>query len=328
MYYTLLTQMTIARFLEPMTNREKNTIMDDMKSSQSTSNISEHHVVGAKPSILLGKLPCLPALLGKLAFKQTTYQISDSLPAISAEKHLLIDAKHLAAFRSICGFKPKTEIPATYLQALAMPLILNIMSHRHFPIRAIGKLHLANKVSVLESFDIRQPVTLAASLGDSQLTSRGVEWNMDFVARVDSQLVWSGSSTYLYNCETGMSRREKPKLMRGDNPQEWLVPRGTGRRYGRISGDCNPIHLSSVTAKLFGFKSAIAHGMWSKSRCIAALEEQLPESGYSVDVSFHRPIYLPSTVKFYVRQLENGQYFSLFNRQGEKAYLRGFISEI
>ena len=43
------------------------------------------------------------------------------------------------------------------------------------------------------------------------------------------------------------------------------------------------------TAKLFGFKSAIAHGMWSKSRCIAALEDQLPESGYSVDVVFHRP---------------------------------------
>ena len=44
-------------------------------------------------------------------------------------------------------------------------------------------MHLGNKVSVLESFDIRQPVTLTASIGDSLLTSRGLEWNMDFSAR-------------------------------------------------------------------------------------------------------------------------------------------------
>ena len=91
-----------------------------------------------------------------------------------------------------------------------MPLILNIMSHRHFPIRAIGKMHLRNKVSVLESFDIRQPVTLAASLGDSLLTSRGLEWNMDFVAMVDNQLVWSGSSTYLYNAKQVCHAEKSP----------------------------------------------------------------------------------------------------------------------
>lgn len=311
-----------------MTHREKDTKLDLMNSPHSTNKFSEHHVLDAKPSILLEKLPCMPALLGKLAFKQTTFQISDSLPALSAEQKLVIDPRHPAAFRSICGFKLGTQVPATYLQTLSMPLVLNIMSNQHFPIRALGKMHLGNKVSVLESFDIRQPVTLTASIGDSLLTSRGLEWNMDFSAKVDNQLVWSGVSTYLLDCETGMSRREKPKLMRGDNPQEWLVPNGTGRRYGRISGDCNPIHLSSFTAKLFGFKSAIAHGMWSKSRCIAALEDQLPETGYSVDVLFLRPLYLPSTVKFYTRQLETGQYFSLFNRMGEKAYLSGLISEI
>lgn len=300
--------------------------MANMNSSRSAANITEHNVVDAQSSFFLEKIPCLPALFSKLAFKKTTYQITDTLPALSAEQELVINAKHLAAFRSICGFKPGTQLPPTYLQTLAMPLVLNIMSNQHFPIRALGKMHTSNKVSVLESFDIRQPVTLNACIGDSLFTSRGLEWNMDFSARVDNQLVWSGVSTYLLNCTTGMSRREKPKLIRGDNPQEWLVPKGTGRRYGRISRDCNPIHLSSMTAKLFGFRSAIAHGMWSKSRCIAALEEQLPKSGYSVNVDFHRPLYLPSSVRFYARQLEPGQYFSLFNKRGEKAFLSGLIS--
>lgn len=307
-----------------MTNMDKVINMRNMKHAKALTPVV---IPTAKPSMLIEKLPCLPALVGKLAFKPSTYQIADSLPELSAEfKDLIIDEKHLNTFRHLCGFKQGSQIPATYLQTLAMPLVLNIMSHSQFPIRAIGKMHLRNQVSVLESFDLRQAVNLTASIGNSQLTSRGLEWNMNFTAKVDNQLVWSGFSTYLYECKTGMGRREKSKLIRGDKPQDWFVPKGTGRRYGRISGDCNPIHLSTLSAKIFGFRSAIAHGMWSKARCLAALEDQLPDSGYSVDVDFHRPLFLPSKVKFYTRQLETGQYFSLFNYRGEKAYLTGLIS--
>lgn len=307
-----------------MTNRDKVIIMNNMDNPQTIIPIE---VPNPKPSLLIEKLPCLPALMAKLAFKSSTYQITDTLPALSAEfKELLIDEKHLKTFRHICGFKPGSKIPATYLQTLAMPLLLNIMSNSQFPIRAVGRMHLRNQVSVVESFDLRQPVKLTASVGSSLLTSRGLEWNMDFHARVDNQLVWSGFSTYLYECETGMARREKPRLIRGDNPQDWVVPKGTGRRYGRISGDCNPIHLSTITAKMFGFRAAIAHGMWSKTRCIAALEDQLPDSGYAIDVNFHRPLYLPSKVKFFTRQLETKKHFSLFYYRAEKAYLTGLIS--
>lgn len=299
----------------------------DIMDMQTNSSADFREVKVSSAPKLIEKLPCLPAILGKLAFKSSTYQITDSLPALLAQQtDLLIDTKHLNKYRYLCGYEPGTKIPATYLQSLAMPMVLAIMSDSEFPIRAIGKMHLSNKVTVHEAFDLKQPINLRVSVGDSLLTSRGFEWNMNFDAVVDNQMVWSGSSTYLYACETGMARREKPKLIRGDNPQHWLVPKGTGRRYGRISGDCNPIHLSSVTAKLFGFRSAIAHGMWSKTRCLAALEDQLPESGYSVDVAFQRPIYLPSKVRFYTRQIEAGQHFSLFNRKGEKSYLSGLIT--
>ena len=54
--------------------------------------------------------------------------------------------------------------------------------------------------------------------------------------------------------------------------------RDIGRRYGAVSGDRNPIHLYPLTARLFGFRRAIAHGMWTKARCLAALEGRLPEA--------------------------------------------------
>ena len=40
------------------------------------------------------------------------------------------------------------------------------------------------------------------------------------------------------------------------------------------------IHLHKLTAILFGFNNAIAHGMWSKARSIASLEKQLPDGPF------------------------------------------------
>ena len=73
------------------------------------------------------------------------------------------------------------------------------------------------------------------------------------------------------------------------------MPDDIGRRYGAVSGDRNPIHLHSLTAKAFGFPSAIAHGMWLKARTLATLEGRLPDA-FTVDVAFKTPVLLPSTI--------------------------------
>ena len=62
-----------------------------------------------------------------------------------------------------------------------------------------------------------------------------------------------------------------------------------------MSGDHNPIHLHALSAKALGFPRAIAHGMWTKARCLASL--RLPDA-FAVDVRFKKPILLPSKVTF------------------------------
>jgi acyl dehydratase len=99
-----------------------------------------------------------------------------------------------------------------------------------------------------------------------------------------------------------------------------------GRRYARVSGDYNPIHLSNITAKLFGFDQAIIHGMWSKARCLAALQDQLPEAGYRVIVNFQKPLFLPSNVLFYSDKESENTSFSLFSESGQYAHLDGLIT--
>ncbi|WP_457519052.1 MaoC/PaaZ C-terminal domain-containing protein [Streptomyces sp. TE33382] len=77
---------------------------------------------------------------------------------------------------------------------------------------------------------------------------------------------------------------------------EWRLPGDLGRRYGAASGDRNPIHLYPLTARLFGFPRAIAHGMWTVARCLAEAGE--PERIRHVRAGFRAPVLLPATVTY------------------------------
>lgn len=279
------------------------------------------------PPIVLSHLPNMPSLLGRAAFKSGYYQLGDVLPALSTEiNHLRIRQDDLRAYRALCGFTDNSVLPATYLHMLSFPLSLNLLIQQDFPMKAMGQVHLRNQISVLEEFDLRASISMKATIGKSELTSRGVEWDIDVLAVVDNQLVWSSTSTYLNRCKTGIAAVRQKEILPQGNTQNWTVAADIGRRYAKVSADYNPIHLSDITAKLFGFKQAIAHGMWSKARCLAALEDRLPNSGYSVDVAFHRPLFLPSEVVFNSCVNQQGESFSLHNKNSGVLHLLGQIS--
>ena len=71
------------------------------------------------------------------------------------------------------------------------------------------------------------------------------------------------------------------------------------RRYATISGDRNPIHTNALGAKLFGFPTVIAHGMFSAAAILANLEGQLP-TAVSYAVKFGKPVVLPANAGVYV----------------------------
>ena len=288
-------------------------------------------VTGAYDQLLTEKLDRLPSMTGlfrKAAFKTDRYQLGHSIPHLgNVVDDVYIDQKHLQAYQALCGFHVGEKLPATYLNMLTFPLVLNIMTHGDFPMKAMGQVHLANKIAVYHNFDSRQPMSLSTTIGDSQLTSRGLEWTVVGSVKVDNEIVWSSVSTMLHRCKTNIERELKNPVTQEGTPQEWQVDSNMGRRYAKVSGDYNPIHMANVTAKLFGFKKAIVHGMWSKARCLAMLSQHLPDTGYTVDVNFHRPLFLPSKVLFYTKQCQRQTQFSLFNQTGEQAHLEGSISQ-
>ena len=128
---------------------------------------------------------------------------------------------------------------------------------------------------------------------------------MDFVSEVavGNETAWHQVATFLHQQRTSLSDEPKPvpaPAPRLSPPNAVLrITPGQIRRYASISGDLNPIHTSSVGARLFGFPAAIAHGMFSAAAVLANIEGQLPDAvGYSV--KFGKPVVLPASPGLYV----------------------------
>jgi hypothetical protein len=276
--------------------------------------------------MVLEQLPSVPMLLSMAAFKSASFSPGDKLPALTSEVlSVIIDPDHVQHYRQVCAFEDAPCLPETYLQMLAFPLLLKLMVHDNFPVKVMGLVHVRNKITVHKPMDLKQNFHMLASVGESRLVSAGLEWDIDTKVTVDRELVWSSTSVFLHRYKTDLPRQRVLFASHRGTPEYWPVNADVGRRYSRVSGDYNPIHLSDITAKMFGFKRAIAHGMWTKARCVAALKESLPSLPYCIDVEFQRPLFLPSGVMFFQHVESDVKYFSVFNQQSGHAHLRGQI---
>jgi acyl dehydratase len=261
------------------------------------------HELGSSPSMLglfsragLAMVPGasrLPFIAGGGgSIPQLTLSLSD----------VHVERDRLAAYDRVCGFSLGDTLPATYPHLLAFPLHLALMTDGRFPFGAIGLVHIANEIT--QHRPIRSDETLSIRVWATQLEPhpRGRQFTIRTAVSAGGELVWEAASTNLKrgsSSDGGGGRPSGPDVDVEALPATatWKLPGDLGRRYGSVSGDLNPIHVHSLTARLFGFPTAIAHGMWTKARCLAALESELPDA-FTVAVAFKKPILLPATVEF------------------------------
>ena len=211
-----------------------------------------------------------------------------------------VDRDRLAAYDRVCGFTLRDTLPATYPHMLAFPLHLALITDSSFPFPAVGLLHISNRIVVHRPIDASEVLGFRVWCEPGEPHPRGTAFTIQTQARVGEELVWEERSVNLHR-GPGAPEAEAPTVVPSSEhlpaSATWRLRGDLGRRYGAVSGDLNPIHVHPLTARLFGFRSAIAHGMWTKARCLAALGPQLPPA-YTVEVAFKRPLALPGTVQF------------------------------
>lgn len=236
-----------------------------------------------------------------------------------------IDRERLVDYERVCSFAVGDKVPATYPHVLAFPLHLAFVTDGSFPFAAIGLIHIANQIVQHRPIDARERLSLRVWATGCEPHPRGTQFAIHSEARIGDELVWEETST---NLRRGRSHPDAPAPAARPQPTNptatWRLPGDLGRRYGSVSGDLNPIHLHPLTARPLGFRSAIAHGMWTKARCLAALGPELP-AAFTVEVAFKRPILLPATLSFAEVQDGGEIRFGLRDAERDKPHLEGVV---
>ena len=279
----------------------------------------------------LPSAPSLPALFARAAV--TARGRGGDLPDTRlARTGVTADPAQLAGYARVCGFGLADVLPPTFPHVLTFPLQVALMSDRSFPLALVGLVHVRNRIEVLRPIGTGEALDL--EVWAERFAAHRAGATVDLCASVGSggEEVWRGRSTYLARKASAPDGAppSDTEVAVGDLPDgtiRWRVPDDVGRRYAKVSGDVNPIHMSALTAKALGFKRAIAHGMWVKARCLAALEGTLPDA-YAAEVQFKKPMTLPAKAAYADWQDGEDRAFAVHDARKGKPHVVGRITSV
>jgi hypothetical protein len=293
----------------------------------------------AKHSLEFARAPAVWSMYPKIMVsrKPALVPAGGEVPRIEARlAKVEIERKHLAQYSEICGAAAGATLPIAYPHILAFPLHIAMLGAEAFPVKLFGLVHLQNRIAMREPLSAEEPAQIRCWIEGHRDTERGQEFDLHTEYVVAGEPVWDETCTFLARRKPapGAARPTIARNVEGApdavamKSSSFRAPAGLGRRYGFISGDVNPIHMSDLTARAFGFPRAIAHGMWSLGRLASDFEPEQFDGGCELSVNFKLPIYMPAWLMLQRWSIDNGSGFALRDAQGEKPHLTGMLKSL
>jgi hypothetical protein len=197
-----------------------------------------------------------------------------------------------------------------------------------FPVQVLGLIHLRNTIYCYKPIANDSELSLHVECDCMRETPIGQEFDLVTRCEVKGVLVWEEVSTFLARRAAPGQRPTIERAGAADIKTTLPVAANTGRRYSRVSGDFNPIHLSARTAGWFGFKQAVAHGAWSMARSLGEATSQLPSEPIRIDTQFKLPMYLPSEVIYRCHREPTQLLLSLSSAKGDRMHLAMQVKQL
>jgi acyl dehydratase len=207
---------------------------------------------------------------------------------------------HVARYRQLFAAQG-SHVPLTYFYLLAQRAQIALMLDARFPHAIPGLIHTRNDMRLHDIPQAGTGLAMHVSVMPSQVV--GDVPRMVFSVNITAcgRHVASCISEYQVRrkrCGKRAQTYETEKLPELFSTMDWAVEQSHIRRYAMVSGDCNPIHLSALLARPFGYRRAIAHGMYSVGRAVASIERQTGRQVVAITADFRRPVHLPAHLIF------------------------------
>lgn len=267
----------------------------------------------------------LRAVAGALPVVSRSDQLSDRTVTV---EEMPIDSANVAAYAAVTGLRFGNNVPLTYPFALTFPSVMSLVTGFDFPFSAMGSVHTENRITQYRPIAVTDTVGVQVHAENLREHRKGLLVDLVTDVSVGNEPAWHQVTTFLHQQRTSLSGEPKPPPQKQPKlPPPSAVLRITPsqiRRYAAVGGDHNPIHTSSVAAKLFGFPTVIAHGMFSAAAVLANIEARFPDA-VQYSVRFGKPVLLPATAGLYIDERNEGWELSLRHISKGYPHLTGSV---
>lgn len=288
--------------------------------------MDNHLVVGSAPQLL--------PLYARAAVKGNRYREGMALPELSCDwADFVFPEQLLRQYRQACHIAERSGVPLFFPHTFLGSIHLLFMSHSAFPLKPLGAVHSRNHIIQYAPLAVGTQYSAQLKIGEHRRRPQGLEFDLHTRVKEAGKTTWVSVSTYLVRMK--LAKADEPSalasvvanLEQSEDFAHFEVPKDTGKRYGRISGDINPIHMSTVLAKCFGFKRDLAHGMWAASRGHAFFGHIDPCLPIRHDVAFKGPLYLgePVAIK---RDPERAGAFEFYGGKNDRPSIVGLVRNV
>jgi acyl dehydratase len=256
----------------------------------------------------------------------------DTLPdrTLSVDE-LTIDPANVAAYANVTGLRFGDEVPLTYPFALTFPTVMSLVTGFDFPFAAMGSVHIENHITQHRPILVTDTVSVQVHAENLREHRRGLLVDIVTDVNVGNENAWHQVTTFLHQQKTSLSDEPKPPPQKQPKPGPpnavLRITPGQIRHYASVGGDHNPIHTNPIAAKLFGFPSVIAHGMFTAAAVLANIEGQLPDA-VKYSVRFAKPVVLPARAGLYVDRIPDGWQLTLRNLSKGDPHLTGTVTSL
>jgi len=254
---------------------------------------------------------------------------SDQLPSRTvAVEELPVDHRKVAEYAGVTGLRYGNNVPLTYPFALTFPVMMSLVTGFDFPFAAMGSVHTENHITQYRPIAVTDTVGVRVHAENLREHRKGLLVDLVTDVSVGNETAWHQVTTFLHQQHTSLSDEPKPpppKQPKLPPPSTVLrITPGRIRRYAVVGGDHNPIHTNPIAARLFGFPTVIAHGMFSAAAVLANIEARLPDA-VRYSARFGKPVVLPATPGLYVDERDDGWDLSLRNIAKGYPHLTGTV---
>jgi acyl dehydratase len=244
---------------------------------------------------------------------------------------LPIDPANVAAYANVTGLRFGDAVPLTYPFALTFPTVMSLVTGFDFPFAAMGSVHIENHITQYRPILVTDTVSVRTHAENLREHRRGLLVDIVTDVNVGNETAWHQVTTFLHQQKTSLSDEPKPPPQKQPKPGPpnavLRITPGQIRHYASVGGDHNPIHTNPVAAKLFGFPTVIAHGMFTAAAVLANVEGQLPDA-VKYSVKFAKPVVLPASAGLYVDRVSEGWQLTLRNLSKGDPHLTGTVTSL